>query len=276
MSSITRQAGDLGRQAERSDWTDRLGRVGLVAYGVVHLMVAWLALQLALGHHGKNASQQGAVQKLAHEPYGEVLVWALAVGMFALAVWQGVEGAAGHRSHDGFSRVWRRVASLGKAVVYTAIGISAVHAATGSSSSSKKSSTDSWTARLMRLPAGQLIVGAVGVAIIGIGVYLVRKAWTEGFAKQLDAEGRSGSTGRALLVFGKAGYTAKGVAFAVVGALFVWAAASQDPRKSGGLDQALHKVLQQPFGPVLLVAIALGLACFGIFCFARSWHFSGR
>jgi hypothetical protein len=253
-----------------------MGRVGLVAYGVVHLVVAWLAVQLALGHQSKNASQQGAVQKLAHEPFGEVIVWLIAIGMFALAVWQGVEAAFGHRNHDGFSRVWRRVASVGKAVVYVAIGISAVHAATGSSSSSKKSSTDSWTAKAMALPAGQLIVGAVGVGIIAIGGYMVRKAWTDDFHKQLDAEGQSGTSGRAYHWLGKAGYTAKGIAFGVVGALFVWAAASQDPKKSGGLDQALHKVLQQPFGPVLLVAIALGLACYGLFCFARARHFSGR
>ena len=31
------------------------------------------------------------------------------------------------------------------------------------------------------------------------------------------------------------------------------------PQKSGGLDQALHKVLQQPFGAPLLVVIAVGL-----------------
>ena len=72
----------------------------------------------------------------------------------------------------------------------------------------------------------------------------------------------------------KAGYTAKGVAFGIVGSMFLYAGLTHDPKESGGLDQALHKVLQQPFGPFLLGLIALGLACYGLFCFARARHFN--
>ena len=64
------------------------------------------------------------------------------------------------------------------------------------------------------------------------------------------------------------------MAFGIVGALFLYAGLTHDPKKSGGLDQALHKVLQQPFGPFLLGLIALGLACYGLFCFARARHFN--
>ena len=34
-------------EAGESDALEHLARVGLIAYGVVHLLVAWLALQLA-------------------------------------------------------------------------------------------------------------------------------------------------------------------------------------------------------------------------------------
>jgi hypothetical protein len=57
--------------------------------------------------------------------------------------------------------------------------------------------------------------------------------------------------------------------------LFAYAALTHDPDKSGGLDQALVKVLDQPFGPALLAAIAVGFACFGVFCFARARHIAG-
>jgi hypothetical protein len=39
MSSISTQAGHAGRQAHQSEWIDRAARIGLVAYGVVHLLV---------------------------------------------------------------------------------------------------------------------------------------------------------------------------------------------------------------------------------------------
>ena len=70
------------------------------------------------------------------------------------------------------------------------------------------------------------------------------------------------------------GYIAKGVAIVIVGALFGYAAITHEAKKSGGLDQALQTVLEQPFGQAMLVAIALGIAAYGVFCFARAKHLS--
>jgi len=273
MSSISTQAEQAGRQAHQSDWVDRAARVGLVAYGVVHLIIAWLAVQLALGDREGSADSQGAIQQLKEQPLGEGLVWAVGIGMFLLALWQGLEAIFGYRDEEGFTRVRKRVTAAGKAVIYVVIGVSAVRAATGSTQS-KKNGTDSTTAKVMDWPGGQAIVCAVGLAIIGIGAYLVYRAYTEKFAKHINAEGKSGETGKAYLWFGKAGYTAKGVTFGIVGSLFLYAGLTHEAKKSGGLDQALHKVLQQPFGPFLLILIALGLACYGLFCFARARHFN--
>jgi hypothetical protein len=274
--STTDRAGQtaqqLGREAEQSDWVDHAGRVGLVAYGVMHLLIAWLALQLAFGDRSQSASAQGALHELAGQPFGDVLVWAIAVGLLLLALWQAIEALFGHRDLDGRERVTKRLASAGKAVVYAAIGVSALRIATGSGSTSSEKETDSWTARLMDLPAGQVLVAAVGVVILGTGAYFVVRAWTEKYAEELNAEGKSGTTGSAYLWLGKLGYTAKGIAFGIVGVLFLYAALTHDPHKSGGLDQALHELLGQPFGPYLLAAIAVGIGCFGLFCFARALH----
>jgi hypothetical protein len=54
--------------------------------------------------------------------------------------------------------------------------------------------------------------------------------------------------------------------------LFLYAAITHDPQKSGGLDEALRELLQKPFGAPLLVAVALGFACYGLFCFAWARH----
>ena len=77
-----------GRKAENSEWLDRAVRIGLIAYGVVHLMVGFLAVQLALGSGGKSASQKGALAEIADQPFGKVLVWGIAIGMVLLVVWR--------------------------------------------------------------------------------------------------------------------------------------------------------------------------------------------
>jgi len=126
----------------------------------------------------------------------------------------------------------------------------------------------------MNLSGGQLIVGAIALAIIGYGISLIVRGWTEKFRENLDAQGQSGQDGSAYVMLGKVGYIAKGVSIAIVGGLFGYAAITHDAKKSGGLDQALQTVLEQPFGPVLLTAIAIGIACYGVFCFARAKHLS--
>jgi hypothetical protein len=103
---------------------------------------------------------------------------------------------------------------------------------------------------------------------------LFYRGLSEGYREHLESEGQSGDLGRAYLLLGKVGYVAKGGAIGIVGGLFVWAAATHDPDKSGGLDDALRTVLEQPFGPLLLGAIAIGIACYGLFCFARARHLS--
>src|SRR5215218_9204290 len=70
------------------DGLEHLARVGLIAYGVVHLLVAWLALQLAWGGGGESADQSGAMSTLAEQPFGKPLLWVIAVGLIALALWQ--------------------------------------------------------------------------------------------------------------------------------------------------------------------------------------------
>ena len=54
-------AANTAEQAHESDWLDHAIRAGLVAYGVVHLLIAWLAIQLALGEKADSASNSGAM-----------------------------------------------------------------------------------------------------------------------------------------------------------------------------------------------------------------------
>lgn len=275
MGEMTDRAEQAGNEVQNSEWFDKAVRAGFVAYGVVTLLIAWLALQLALGDHEGKASSQGAMQQINDAPGGTFFLWLVALGMFALVLWKLIDAWKGHQEEDDDKKRWaKRGFDVVKAVLYAAIGIAAVRQATGGSSSgsSGKSGTESLTAQIMDLPGGQVLVGLVGFAIIGYGANQIRIAYTDKFEEKIDAGGSSGQSGRAYYYFGKVGYTAKGIAIIIVGGLFVYAAFTHKPEKSGGLDEALRTVLEQPFGPFLLGIMAVGLACYGLFCFARARH----
>jgi hypothetical protein len=267
---VSAGATELGRKAENSAFLDHAVRVGLVVYGVVHLVIAWIAVQLAFGSDQGSASSSGALSQLAQNPLGGVLLWVAAGGLAALVVWRVMEAAVGHREEEGKKRVFKRLGSAFKAVLYATLAWSALQVATGSGSSG--GGTDSTTSKLMSMPAGQILVGLVGVGIAAYAARLIYRGLSEGFMDKLQTEGHTGKTGTAFVTFGKVGYVSKGLALLIVAGLFLWAAWTHDPQKSGGLDQALHKVLQQPFGMPMLLVLAAGIGCYGLFCFAWARH----
>lgn len=261
-----------GRTAEDSAVLDGAVRVGLVSYGVVHLLLAWLMVRLALGSPSADVSETGALHQLATQPFGRILLWVLAAGLAALTVWQILDALIGHRTLDGLKRVGKRLVSLGRAVVYAALAASAVQIALGGGSSGSGQQPETVSSRLMSVPFGRVLVIAVGVAVVGYAVGTVYWAWSSRFEKNLESRGVFGARGKAIGVFAKVGYTARAVGFLLVGLLFVWAGATRDPERSGGLDEALGRLLLEPFGPVALVAMAVGFAAFGLYCFAWARH----
>lgn len=260
------------RQAHHSNTMDHAVRAGLVVYGVLHLLIGWLALQIAFGEKSQAASSSGALHTLADQPLGAVLLWLAAAGMLLLVLWRLLEAWQGHQGEDGKDAVTKPAASVLKAVLYGVIGFSAVKVALGDSQ--KGSGTDSLTSQVMQWPGGQLLVGLAGLAVLGYGGWYVYRGLAEKYLDNIDGKGRSGETGRAYRLLGKVGHIAKGVAVGMIGVLFLYAAVTHDPKKSGGLDQALQKLAEQPFGQAMLVATALGIGCYGLFCFVRARHLS--
>ncbi len=267
VSNASDQTEQKARKVNDNPWFERGVRVGLIGYGIVHLLIGWLALQLAFGDRSGSPDQQGALQQIAQESYGDALLWTIGIGLLFMAVWQVFEALWGHTSRDEPKRTIKRVGSAGKVVIYAIVGISSIKFAMEAQSGGK-SSTDSMTADLMKQTAGQWLVAAVGIVIIVVGVMQVKRGVTKSFTKDLTGDATSGTSGTAVEKFGQVGYISKGIAVGVVGFLFVWAAWDHDPKKAGGLDTALRKILDQPFGPVLLAAIALGIIAFGLYCFA--------
>ena len=203
--------------------------------------------------------------QLAQQPFGRVLVWVVSIGMFLLVIWQLLEAAFGHRDEEGKKRAFKRLSSAGKAILYAVVGVSGVKVAMGARPRRRAEQRGHLHRDPDGRPGRQLLVGLVALAIIGYGVYQIYRAYTEKFIEKLDGEGRSGDTGRAYKIFGKVGYTARGIAICIIGGLFGYAAITHDAKKSGGLDQALFEVLDKPFGPVLLGLLGVGLACYGLF-----------
>ena len=242
-----------------------LARVGLVAYGVVYLLIGGLALQLAWGAGPtKSPDPSGAFRTLAEQPLGNVLLWLVAVGLVALGLWQTSEVVWGHRNVEGAERVRKQARSGVWALIYTGLGVRSALVAAGYGAASSHSPQQA-TVGVLAWPGGRSIVIATGLTIISVGLVAAIKGVRKSFSEEIDTSSLSSAAQKGVLHLGQVGYIAKGTALGLVGGLLSYAAWTFDWKKASGLDGALQTVLAQPFGRWLLSAMALGFVAFGLF-----------
>ena len=267
--STTASARGAAHEAAGSRTLDRLARFGFIAYGVMHALVAWLAVQIAFGHAPAEGDQSGAFQTLARNGFGKVLLVLVVIGLVALVVWQALAAAVGHNDEQGRRRTAERVFSAVRAVIYAVLAWTAIKVVVGAGSSSAQKQ-QSGTSSLLGSGGGRFLVGLIGVVLIGIGVGMAVYGLTAKFERKLETGRMRRSTKRTVRTLGQGGYTAKGVAYTIVGVLLMIAAVHRDPSRSRGLDGALRTLARQPAGPWLLTLVALGFLAFAVFCLGQA------
>jgi hypothetical protein len=254
------------KETEDSPAVRVLARAGYAVLGVLHIIIGAIAISVAIGAGGGEADQSGAMQQLAQAPAGLVTLWLIAVGLFALAVWQAAQTV--RVSEQDPKKKWsKRILEASKGVAYLVLaGTSLVFAVGGRTSSS--SSTKSFSAKLIAAPGGIFIVFVIGLVVLGIAVGFLVRGITQKFTDTIRLPARPLRT--AIVALGSVGFIAKGVALGIVGVLFCVAALTFDPDKATGLDGALKTLARLPFGEVLLWIVGAGLIAYGLFCIARA------
>jgi len=257
MSATTagRTARRTARRVGDSNWLEVLTRIGFVGYGLLHLAIAWLAVEIAMGRQTGKADQSGAFRLLLRQPLGRVLLIVIAIGLTAMALWQLLLAAVGHRQLTGRQRTMQRLASLGRTIIYAALAWTAFAVWAGSTTSSSTSQQHA-TAGVLGDPAGRWLVVIYGAK--------------RGFERNLMLTRMSSPVRRGVITLAIIGYVARGIAFAIVGVLLCDAALADSVRRSQGLDGALRTLAAQPFGGLLLGVVAAGFAAYGIYCFFQA------
>lgn len=267
----TDDAGDAGARG-----VEVLGRAGLVAYGVMHLLLAGLSVVLMRGSSTVHADQEGAIAVIAGiGPVGAVLLGLSVLALVAFGVWQVRAALTGFRWTSAGERFRKRMGAAGKAVAMFSVASLAFPPAIGPlkgpppggpPAPSAPHAVNDLVASVLALPAGRFAVGAVAVVALGMAVAMCWTGLHATYLGDLHADRLTPRLRRTAIVAGTWGNLARAALTGSVGVLFAAAAVTGDAHRSGGFTHAMRFIEDGPAGAAGLVLVSGGLAAYGVYC----------
>ena len=239
-----------------------LARTGLVARGLVYLIIGVLALMLALGEGGAATDQQGALKTISGQAFGELMLVLLTIGLAGYSLWRLTRAAVGHGAEQmdsGFDRL----SALESGIAYGLLCFTAIEilSESGASSGTAKGTTGG----ILAWSGGTVLVGVAGIVLIGVALYQAYEGLSRKFLDDAKTGEMNDGVLKAYTALGVFGHLARAVIFTLIGYGLLKAAIDYDPKEAVGLDGALRELAHASYGPALLGLVAVGLAGFGIY-----------
>ena len=275
MGEITAAAQTVARRVHEAPahWVATLARLGYATIGVVYVMIGTLATQAALGTGGALEDTRGVLVTIARQPFGRLLLGAIALGLSGYVLWRFVQACVDpERKGTDAGGLLTRLGCAVSGVAYAGLAVLAARMALGTSGRGGHGTEQEWTAVVLAQPFGPWLVGMIGGIIIGVGLVHFYRAYTAHFMQEYATGEMSVRQQRWAKWLGQWGLAARGVTFGIIGGFLLYAGISTDPSEARGLGGALVVVAQQPYGPWLLGVVALGLVAYGLFCLSQALY----
>jgi Domain of Unknown Function (DUF1206) len=275
MGEITAAAQTVARRVHEAPahWVATLARLGYATIGVVYVMIGTLATQAALGTGGALEDTRGVLVTIARQPFGRLLLGAIALGLSGYVLWRFVQACVDPERQGTEARgLLTRLGCAVSGVAYAGLAVLAARMALGTGGRGGHGTEQEWTAVVLAQPFGPWLVGMIGGIIIGVGLVHFYRASTAHFMQEYATGEMSVRQQRWAQWLGQWGLAARGVTFGIIGGFLLYAGISADPSEARGLGGALVVVAQQPYGPWLLGVVALGLVAYGLFCLSQALY----
>jgi hypothetical protein len=246
-------------------WVEPLARAGFAAKGIVYLILGGLATSAAIGAGGRITDMRGALRALLREPFGEPLLWPLAVGLIGYAIWRFLEAFAdANRQGRTPKALALRAGYAASGVVYGSLAVYALKLAAHAHASGAGGgdALDGW----IGASTAAWLIPLAGVALIGYAVQQFVSAWRG----RLDSRFSTGSARREagpwVIALSRFGIAARACVFAGVGVLLLQLPSrTVTAARHTDTTDSLRWLVGLPSGRWVLVAVALGLGAYGVY-----------
>jgi hypothetical protein len=273
MTDVAEHLQDAKREVDKAvqkaaPFIEKMARFGMVAKGFVYVLVGVLAAMAAIGTGGATVGAPGAMKTVWGKPYGVVLLFGIGAGLSAYALWLFVRAVRDPENEKAknYGPI-RRVALFWRAIVQAGLAVIAFKLMFGFANVGSNEGVDEWTRIVMAYPAGRIITALIGAGFIAYGVRQLYAGYISKLDKKLRLRPLSDHAKKLVTTIARFGIASRGIVFGIIGMFLAVAAWKNNPTEARGIGGALHALIEQPYGPALLVVVAIGLAAYGIYLF---------
>jgi hypothetical protein len=267
--SVTGRARSATEHTAANPALELLERAGYIVRGVLYAVMGILALGLALGIGGAATDQSGSLLFITGNPFGKLVLLSVAVGLGAYSIWGFVRAIFDplHRGKDA-SGVAERLGFAWSGIAYASLSLFALKLLVGAPTAKHQDGTQTAIATILSYPAGRWLAVGIGLVAIAVGIGQFVIAYKATFKQDLKRSEMSESERKIVDQLGRMGMVARGVVFTLVGWFVFQSGLHKDATQAHGFGFAFQYLLAQPYGRVILAAVALGFIALGIHSFA--------
>jgi uncharacterized protein DUF1206 len=269
-SRAKQKAEQVARQAVDHPWFERLARFGYASKGIVYLLAGLFSARAAFGLGGQTTDKNGALLALLAEPFGQLVLILIAVGLVGFVLLRFVQAFMDpERKGSDAKGIAVRAGYAINGLLYGTLALTAARLAIGAHADTS-SSLQGWVATLFGHPLGRWLVGIAGLIVLGGGLQLLYKAYTRDFSEHFRWDAMSAYERTWTTWLGRAGLAARGIVQGLIGAFMIQAALRFDASRVQGTGGALQSLAHPPFGLWTIGVVAVGLAAYGIYMLAAA------
>jgi hypothetical protein len=250
----------------------RFARVGIGSRAFVYLVIAYICARITTLHHSPSqASGAGALAEVARQPGGRPILFLLAIGLMAYAVWKASQALGDQDEKSVLRRLGRGIVTL----IYLVLCFKAFELALSAETPNQAAGGTSGhpqplVASVLTWPGGPGWVGLSGAVILIAGVSTIIWAVVHDYRKSFPRmHGAPAAWTRVLGAFGDA---MRGVLACLLCVYVFEAALDDNPSKAKSLTQALLSFGSSSLGEAVLWVVTAGLAAYFAYSVIEALH----
>jgi hypothetical protein len=256
---------EASRQVRKhGDWIEKLARAGYATKGVIYALFGAITVMAAVEGGRDAAGSKDAIYTIAEQPFGQVLLAIVGVGLVGYALWRFIQAGLDVEHEGGGKKgAAKRVGYAASGVAHVALAVLVGQLLFGGGAGGGGQQT--WISQALAQSWGPILIGALGAAIIAGGLFQLYKAYTAKFVRELKTQEMSARESKAARIVGRVGLAARGIVFPIIGVFLLQAAITANPAEARGasVEGALEKIAEA--GAIWLALVAAGLVAYGVF-----------